>query len=154
MTAPAAAIGETATAAATGGAKRQDDSFPPAPSGGGTTGDADAGAGDVEHRPPAVVPVTGGEAFRHSFTVGLSGGGATVFSVATLMWLHTIITYQQRHGSSFRDTCKVWIELRMLDDTTRTLTSNVLAALSTRGDGAILANEALSSLGVFPQQFP
>ena len=50
--------------------------------------------------------VTSREALRHSFNVGLSGGGATVFSVATMMWLHTIITYQQRHGTTFADTCK------------------------------------------------
>lgn len=47
------------------------------------------------------------EALRHSLTVGLSGGGATIFSVATMMWLHTIITYQQRHGTKFGETCKV-----------------------------------------------
>ncbi|CAN0213450.1 unnamed protein product [Ectocarpus sp. 8 AP-2014] len=51
--------------------------------------------------------VTTREALRHSFTVGLSGGGATVFSVATMMWLHTIITYQQRHGTKFGETCKI-----------------------------------------------
>ena len=67
-------------------------------------------ANDVE--PPAASSppppaVSAGDALRHSFTVGLSGGGATIFSVATMMWLHTIITYQQRHGSSFGDTCKV-----------------------------------------------
>lgn len=51
-------------------------------------------------------PVTTGEALRHSCRVGLSGGGATIFSVATMMWLHTIVTYQQRHGTGFGDTCK------------------------------------------------
>lgn len=68
-----------------------------------------AGPTDDVEPPPASPPpaVSAGEALRHSFTVGLSGGGATVFSVGTMMWLHTIITYQQRHGSSFGDTCKV-----------------------------------------------
>lgn len=51
-------------------------------------------------------PMTASEALHRSFRVGLSGGGATVFSVVTMMWLHTIITYQQRHGTSFRQTCK------------------------------------------------
>lgn len=66
-----------------------------------------AGRSDVEQPPPTMAAVSAGDALRHSFTVGLSGGGATVFSVATMMWLHTIITYQQRHGTSFGDTCKV-----------------------------------------------
>ncbi|CAN0468879.1 unnamed protein product, partial [Ectocarpus sp. 12 AP-2014] len=60
--------------------------------------------------PKAAAPapaVTAREALRHSFTVGLSGGGATIFSVATMMWLHTIITYQQRHGTKFGETCKI-----------------------------------------------
>lgn len=66
---------------------------------------------DASKRPPPRQPqpqrsVTSSEALRHSFNVGLSGGGATVFSVATMMWLHTIITYQQRHGTKFADTCK------------------------------------------------
>eukprot|EP00904_Undaria_pinnatifida_P008552 jgi/Undpi1/4827/HiC_scaffold_19.g08180.m1 len=57
-------------------------------------------------RPQPQRSLTSTEALRHSFNVGLSGGGATVFSVATMMWLHTIITYQQRHGTKFGDTCK------------------------------------------------
>ncbi|CAM9959742.1 unnamed protein product [Pylaiella littoralis] len=57
--------------------------------------------------PAASASPTAGEALRHSLAVGLSGGGATVFSVATLMWLHTIITFQQRHGTKFGDTCKI-----------------------------------------------
>ncbi|CAM9463625.1 unnamed protein product [Scytosiphon promiscuus] len=106
MTAPAATLGEAATAAAAAGGKRQDDSFSQAPPpNGGSAGRADAA--DVEQQPPAVAAVTASQALRHSFTVGLSGGGATVFSVATMMWLHTIITYQQRHGTKFGDTCKI-----------------------------------------------
>lgn len=61
--------------------------------------------------PAASASPTAGEALRHSLAVGLSGGGATVFSVATLMWLHTIITFQQRHGTKFGDTCKVLLHL-------------------------------------------
>lgn len=71
--------------------------------------EGEAGRSDVEQPPPCTTAaaVSAGDALRHSFTVGLSGGGATVFSVATMMWLHTIITYQQRHGTAFGDTCKV-----------------------------------------------
>lgn len=46
------------------------------------------------------------EAIRHSYRVGLSGGGATLLSVATMMWLHTIVTYQQRHGTKFSETAR------------------------------------------------
>ncbi|CAN0160424.1 unnamed protein product [Ectocarpus fasciculatus] len=55
----------------------------------------------------AAPAVSAREALRHSLTVGLSGAGATIFSVATMMWLHTIITYQQRHGTKFGKTCKI-----------------------------------------------
>lgn len=100
----------TTTTTATVRQQQQDGAYapptpsPPAGKSGGRSGD------DAEQQPPASPPppaVSAGEALRHSFTVGLSGGGATIFSVATMMWLHTIITYQQRHGSSFADTCKV-----------------------------------------------
>ena len=50
--------------------------------------------------------MTVGAALHHSYRVGLSGAGAMSFSVVTLMWLHTIVTYQQRHGTNFRETCK------------------------------------------------
>lgn len=46
------------------------------------------------------------EAMHHSYRVGLSGAGAMSFSVVTLMWLHTIVTYQQRYGTTFRGTFK------------------------------------------------
>lgn len=46
------------------------------------------------------------EALSHSYRVGLSGGSATLLSVATMMWLHTIVTYQQRHGTSFSSTAQ------------------------------------------------
>lgn len=48
--------------------------------------------------------MTVSEALHHSYRVGLSGAGAMSFSVVTLMWLHTIVTYQQRYGTTFRDT--------------------------------------------------
>lgn len=79
---------------------------------------------------PAPV-VTAREALRHSFTVGLSGGGATVFSVATMMWLHTIITYQQRHGTKFGETCKVCC-MHMCDDRVHVLTDHGLQVLYDR----------------------
>lgn len=62
----------------------------------------------VSAPPTATKPtaLTAGEALRHSYRVGLSGAGATVFSVVTMMWLHTIVTYQQRHGTKFAETCK------------------------------------------------
>lgn len=47
-----------------------------------------------------------GEVLRHSYRVGLSGGGATLLSVASMMWLHTIVTYQQRHGTPFAKTAR------------------------------------------------
>lgn len=48
---------------------------------------------------------------RHSYRVGLSGGGATIMSVFTMMWLHTIVTYQQRHGTTFNETARqLWRE--------------------------------------------
>lgn len=34
-----------------------------------------------------------------------------MFSVATMMWLHTVVTYQQRHGTKFGETCThLWRE--------------------------------------------
>eukprot|EP00752_Nemacystus_decipiens_P005781 g5230.t1 len=104
MEAPPAAI--TAPTATQQQQQQQDGLYAPT----SPPGKAAAGPSDDDVEPPASSPppaVSAGEALRHSFTVGLSGGGATIFSVATMMWLHTIITYQQRHGSTFGDTCKV-----------------------------------------------
>ncbi|CAM9829981.1 unnamed protein product [Discosporangium mesarthrocarpum] len=52
-----------------------------------------------------------GKIIHSSLESALTGAGATVFSVVSLMWLHTIITYQQKYGTKIvPTTISLWRE--------------------------------------------